>query len=162
MACARITVHNPVLYWKDPEVRVSASILNIRSEGFLLLSRINQTFLISHNSAQKDKYFTSIRPNHLLRGSTCQNKILCSKSNVRGESPRKTQNAYFNLKDCQKHHLVCYFWGGGNVKMIKTYEVKALKLYHKRAILSTDPGIDEIIQVSYIERTNPRRVITSS
>jgi ABC-type dipeptide/oligopeptide/nickel transport system permease subunit len=56
--------------------------------------------MIFHNSAQKDKYFTSIRPNHLLRGSTCQNKkkYFVLKSKVLGESPHKTQKTYFNQK----------------------------------------------------------------
>jgi hypothetical protein len=127
MACVRITVHNPFLCEKGPWGTLQCLNPYIRSEGFLLLSRINQTFMIFHNSAQKDKYFTSIRPNHLLRGSTCQNKILCSKSKVLGESPRKTQKAYFNLNVCQKHHFICYFWGGENVKkVVKIYEVKAL------------------------------------
>ena len=102
----------PVLVIKGPWGTLQCLNPYIRSEGFLLLSRINQTFLIFHNSAQKDKYFTSIRPNHLLRGSTCQNKILCSISNVRGESPRKTQKAYFNLKNLSKTPFCMLFLRG--------------------------------------------------
>jgi hypothetical protein len=64
-----------------------------------------------HNSAQKDKYFTSIRANHLLRGSTCQNKILCSKLKVLGESPRKTQKAYFNQMFLKNNILYAIFEG---------------------------------------------------
>ena len=70
----------PVLVFKGPWGTRQCLNPNIRSEGFLLLSRINQTFLISHNSAQKDKYFTSIRPNHLLRGSTWKLIVLENKS----------------------------------------------------------------------------------
>ena len=92
---------------------------NIRSEGFLLLSRINQMIYDFHNSTQKDKYFTSIRPTNLLRGSTCQTKILCSKWYVLGESPHKTQKAYFNRKFIKNNILYAIFEGGGNVKVIK-------------------------------------------
>jgi hypothetical protein len=67
--------------------------------------------MIFHNSAQKDKYFTSIRPNHLLRGSTCQTKLLCSKLKDLGESPHKTQKEYFNQKFIKNIILYAIFEG---------------------------------------------------
>ena len=68
MACAHITVHNPFSVKKGPSGTLQCLNPNIRSESFLLLSRINQNFdKFFKNSAQKNKYSLScLKPQKVI------------------------------------------------------------------------------------------------
>lgn len=77
-------------------------------------------------------------------------------------SSHKPPKAYFNKKSLSKTSSYILFLRGRKVKVIKIWMTKnALKLNLVRARLRIDPEIDET-QKLVIEKTCPRRVITSS